>query len=351
MNLRVSVEKRFKGFRLAADFNVTDRRTGVFGPSGSGKSTLMHLLADMLKPDRGIIELDGRVLYDAKRHIHVPPEQRRIGVVFQQALLFPHLNVRRNLMYGFRRIPADERKISPRALIDLLSLGHLLDRNVNRLSGGERQRVALGRTILACPRLILMDEPLTGLDRELKYQIIPYLKKVPDKFDMPLMFISHSLREMRLMTDDVLVLDRGRLTGRLSSEKLARQHLASGEDGYSNLLTLKDPDPHKHVYRYRWGTSHLIAAEAGQPGDNLFELPSREITLFKRHPEASSARNLLHGTVTDLFTVGNLVGVEIACGGEKLISQIVPESVDELGLKKGEPVIAAVKASAFRKLI
>jgi molybdate transport system ATP-binding protein len=350
MNLHVSVEKRFKSFALKADFDVTGSRTGVFGPSGSGKSTLMHLLAGMLKPDRGIIELDGRVLYDARRHLHVPSEKRRIGVVFQQALLFPHLSVRRNLMYGFRRIPAGERKIDPRSLIEILSLEHLLDRNVNRLSGGERQRVALGRTILACPRLILMDEPLTGLDQDLKYQIIPYLKKVPDEFDMPLMFISHSLREMRLMTDDVLVLDQGRLSGRLSSEALARQNLAAGDGGYINLLTLKDPAPHNHVYRYQWGTSHLIVAESGRSGDNLFELPSREITLFKRHPEASSARNLLHGTVTDIFMVGNRVGVEFACGGEKLISQIVPESVDELGLKKGEPVVAAVKASAFRKL-
>jgi molybdate transport system ATP-binding protein len=164
------------------------------------------------------------------------------------------------------------------------------------------------------------------------------------------MFISHSLQEMRLMTDDVLVFDRGRLSGRLSSEALARQNLAAGEGGYINLLTLKDPVPRNNVFQYQWGAGRLTVAEPGQPGDNLFELSSREITLFKRHPEASSARNLLDGTVTDIFSVGNRVGVEFSCNGERLVSQIVPESVDELGLCRGVPIVAAIKASAFRKL-
>ena len=164
MNLQVAVEKRFKNFALKAEFTVSGNRTGIFGPSGSGKSTLVYLLAGLLKPDQGTLLLDGQTLFDAGRHIHVPPEKRRIGVVFQQAHLFPHMSVRRNLLYGFKRIRPRDRKIAPDDLISVLGLDHLLDRSVSRLSGGERQRVALGRTILACPRLILMDEPLTGLD-------------------------------------------------------------------------------------------------------------------------------------------------------------------------------------------
>ena len=196
-------------FRFSAAFSLTASRCGIFGPSGSGKSTLMHLLAGLLNPDRGTISLAGQTLFDAGAGINVPSEQRRIGVVFQHAHLFPHMDVRRNLFYGWRRTETAERRIAPEALIEVLNLGHLLDRGVNRLSGGERQRVALGRTVLACPRLILMDEPLTGLDEELKYQIIPYLKRVLAEFDIPLLFISHSLREMRLMTDEVLVFRRG----------------------------------------------------------------------------------------------------------------------------------------------
>ena len=135
-------------------------------------------------------------------------------MVFQHAHLFPHMNVKHNLFYGWRRTPATERRITPEALIEVLNLDHLLDRGINRLSGGERQRVALGRTVLACPQLILMDEPLSGLDEELKYQIIPYLKKVFPQFEIPLLFISHSLLEMRLMTDEVLVFRQGSLRGR-----------------------------------------------------------------------------------------------------------------------------------------
>ncbi len=350
MKLQVSVEKRFKNFFLKADFVESGNRTGIFGPSGSGKSTLVYLLAGLMKPDRGGIRLNGHTLFDAEEHLHVPTEKRRIGVVFQQAHLFPHLSVRRNLLYGFRRIPKQDRKIAPEDLINVLALDHLLDRSPNRLSGGERQRVALGRTILACPRLILMDEPLTGLDRKLKFQIIPYLRKVFDAFDIPLMFISHSIQEMRLMTDDVLAFDHGRLLNRMSSEALARQNLMTGSGGYMNLVILSDPRPHNSIYQYRWGQSSLILTEPGQPGENQFELPSREIMLFKRHPEASSARNLLDCTVTDIFPVGNRVGVELACHDQKLICQVVPESVDELGITKGETVVAGIKASAFRKL-
>lgn len=350
MNLRVALEKRLGPFRLNVDFSITGKRTGVFGPSGSGKSTLMYILAGLLKPDQGLMRLNERILFDTKEHIHVPPEKRRIGVVFQHAHLFPHMSVRRNLMYGFKRIPLKERKIEPETLIETLSLDHIAKRNVNRLSGGERQRVALGRTLLACPHLILMDEPLTGLDRDLKYQIIPYLKKVFDEFDIPMIFISHSIREMQLMTDDVLILEKGRVARRLSSENLARQNLISGTRGYANLITLKHPVPHRDLFRYRWGKKDLILTESGKTGDNLFALPSKEIMLFKRHPEASSARNLLECIVTHVFKMGNRVGVELDCSGETLICQIVPESLNELGIKKGEHVIAAIKASAFQRL-
>lgn len=350
MNLKVSVEKTYKGFNLKTDFTATAKRTGVFGPSGSGKSTLMHLLAGLLKPDRGVIQLNGETLFSSDDRIAVPPEKRRIGVVFQHAHLFPHMNVKRNLMYGYKRTPSDLRIIPPDTLIEVLSLGHLLGRNVNRLSGGERQRVALGRTILACPRLILMDEPLTGLDETLKYQIIPYLKRVFDEFDIPLMFISHSLREMRLMTDQVMVFEKGRLSKNLTSEDLARHNMTQGDRAYANLVTLKDPVPHKDLFRYRWGDKDMILTEPGNAGDNLFELPSKEITLFKRHPEASSARNIFDCTVTDIMTVGNRVAVELSCSGQSMICQIVPDSVAELGICMGGPVVAAIKASAFRKL-
>jgi len=350
MKLDVCVKKQVGAFQLNAEFKVVGKRTGVFGPSGSGKSTLMQVLSGLLKPEEGHIILDGVPLFHSQKGIHVPPEKRRIGVVFQHAHLFPHMNVKRNLMYGYKRTPASERKISPESLIDVLGLGPLLERNVSKLSGGEKQRVALGRTVLACPRLILMDEPLTGLDQNLKYQIIPYLKRVLAEFDVPLMFISHSLKEMRLMTDEVLVFTKGTVEALLPIEDLARRNMVSGDRSYTNLITVKSPIPRNDLWEYSWGGQNLILTEPGQDGDNLFELSAKDITLFKRHPEASSARNLLSCTVTDIFGSGNRTGVVLSCAGETLVCQIVPEAAEELEIKKGGMVVAAIKASAFSRV-
>ena len=353
MLFEVDVEKKIGTFSLQVAFNLSAQKCGVFGPSGSGKSTLMHILAGLLKPDRGRIVFDGISLFDSEKKVNLSPQERRVGVVFQHAHLFPHMNVRRNLIYGWQRIPVAQRRITPEAIIEALNLEHLLERGVNRLSGGERQRVALGRTVLSCPRLILMDEPLSGLDQELKFQIIPYLRKVLDEFAIPLLFISHSLEEIRLMTDEVLVFEQGRLEQRLAVEDLARRHLGSGSRGYANLLTLTSPRPHGDLWSYQWGGTEgteLILAEPGGSGDNLFELGAKDVTLFKRHPEATSARNLLPCRVSDLFGDGNRIGVDLAFAGGHLVSQIVPESVRELDIIKGAEVVAVIKASAFRRL-
>lgn len=351
MQLDVAVRKQQGSFQFSAEFSLTGNRIGLFGPSGSGKSTLMHLLAGLLKPDSGSIRLDDTVLFDSKNKINLPPEKRRVGVVFQHAHLFPHMSVHRNLLYGWRRTPEQERPIQPEAIIDVLHLGHLLDRGVNLLSGGERQRVALGRTILTCPRLILMDEPLTGLDEELKFQIMPYLNTVFSQFDIPLLFISHSLLEMRLMTEQVLVVDQGEVKRQMGTEELAQSAWAAPRQGYVNLLRLEDPKPQGDLWSYRWGDVRLVLTEYAESRDNIFELDSREILLFKRHPEATSARNLLPCTVRKMFTVGNRVRVELQCGSQQLIVQIVPESMRELELVEGKEVVAVIKASVFRRLL
>lgn len=350
MNLDVDITLRVGAFRLSAGFNVKGMRVGVFGPSGSGKSTLMLALSGLVKPHSGHIVIDGVTLFDSKKNIHVQPEKRRIGVVFQHAHLFPHMSVKRNLFYGYKRIPAAERKISPEALIEVLGLGPLLNRNVLGLSGGERQRVALGRTVLASPRLILMDEPLTGLDRTLKYQIIPYLRRVLDEFGIPMLFISHSMKEMRLMTETVLVFTKGRVAEVLPIEDLARKNMAGGDLSYTNMITVNNPRPRNGLWEYGWGKNTLVLTEPGTGGDTLFELSAKDIMLFKRHPEASSARNLLSCTVVGTFGVGNRLGVELDCAGERLVCQIVPEAAEELDIRNGKTVVAAIKATAFGRV-
>jgi molybdate transport system ATP-binding protein len=350
MNLEVSLEKQLGAFSFATEFCLQCRRVGVFGPSGSGKSTLMHMLAGLLKPDRGYIRLNNDILFDGSSRVNRSSEKRRIGVVFQHAHLFPHMGVWRNLLYGYRRIPRSQRRIDPKTLVEVLNLGSLLGRGSGTLSGGERQRVALGRTVLSCPRLILMDEPLNGLDEGLKYQIIPYLKRVFAEFEIPFMFISHSLNEMRLMTDQVLEFVDGRLCTQTSAHQLALQRMETSQTGYMNLLEMHDPRPQNGLYVYRWGNQDFIVTAGGLHSKSMFELSSREITLFKCHPEATSARNMLYCRVKKIFDVGNRVGVELDCNGQHLVSQVVGEAVDDLDLEVGGEIVAVIKASAFRRL-
>ncbi len=349
MILSVSLTKAYGDFCLKADFSTAADRVGIFGRSGSGKSTLVEMIAGLVEPDAGRIKLDGEVLYDSQRKISLPPEKRRIAVVFQHAHLFPHMSVRRNLLYGYKRTPRGERKIDPEALIEVLDLGELLPRNVATLSGGERQRVALGRAVLANPRLLIMDEPLSALDEALKYQIIPYLTAVFEEFTIPVLFISHSTNEMRLMTEEVVVLHRGRISGQLPPEDLARQRMGWTRAGYINLVKLADPVEEDGLFAYRWNGSRLLTGSGG-PGKALFELSSKDIMLFKGQPEAVSARNLLKCTAVDSFEMDGRVGIELKCGGERLVAQVVKKAAEELNIRSGDQIYALIKASAFRRL-
>ena len=350
MNLGVSVIKSFGTFRLEADFTSEGDRLGIFGESGSGKSTLVNLLAGTMAPDAGTISIDGDCLYSSETGVNVPPEKRRIAIVFQHPCLFPHMNVKGNLLYGYKRCAPENRRIELGPLAGILKLGGLLERGVKNLSGGEKQRVALGRAILSNPRLLLMDEPLSALDDDLKYQIIPYLKSVSDEFQVPFLFISHSMVEMRLMADRVIVFETGRIIERTTADLLARQRMHTSQVGYINLLKPGPPHPVRGLYAYPWGEGELLVTFKARQADSMLEVSSKDIILFKKHPEAISARNLLRCRVAGLFEAGNRTGVELDCGGERLIAEVARETAEELGIEKGKDIFAAIKASAFREL-
>jgi molybdate transport system ATP-binding protein len=350
MKLEVAVTKRFGAFALDAAFTAESDRLGIFGESGSGKSTLVGLLAGTVTPDAGSIHLDGDCLFRSENHINLPPERRRIAMVFQDPHLFPHMNVRGNLLYGYKRCAFKNRRIDLESLVQILKLEGLLERGVNNLSGGEQQRVAIGRAILSNPRLLIMDEPLSALDDELKFQIIPYLTSVCDAFGIPFVFISHSLLEMRLMADRVIVMEKGEVADQATPEQLALKRMGGSQVGYINLLRLKNPRQVDGLNAYRWGGGELLLTAGTTRQEALFELSSRDIILFKRHPEAISARNLLKCRVAAAFEVGNRTGLELECGGERLVAEVARQAADELGIREGGEVYAAVKASAFRKL-
>jgi molybdate transport system ATP-binding protein len=220
--LRVDVFKQLGEFSVDVAFTSEGRVTGLFGSSGAGKTSLVSMIAGLVQPDRGIIAVDSDVLYDGSARIHVPPHRRRIGYVFQDARLFPHLSVAQNLDYGRRmnrltRDPAEETRIT-----EMLDIGHLLDRRPGGLSGGERQRVALGRALLSQPRLLLLDEPMGALDEERKAEILPYLKRLRDAGDVPMVFVSHDADEMRQLATQVVMLKRGHVAAFGGTEILPR---------------------------------------------------------------------------------------------------------------------------------
>jgi molybdate transport system ATP-binding protein len=210
--LRVDVAKQLGEFSLEASFTGEGRVTGLFGASGAGKTSLINMIAGLLKPDRGIISLDGETLDDTAARVHVPPHRRRIGYVFQDARLFPHLDVRQNLDYGRRMNRLADDPAQRARVTELLDIGSLMDRRPGKLSGGERQRVALGRALLSKPRLLLLDEPLGSLDEGRKVEILPYLVRLRDEANVPMVYVSHDAAEMRQLATQIVMLRDGRVT-------------------------------------------------------------------------------------------------------------------------------------------
>jgi molybdate transport system ATP-binding protein len=223
--LAVDIEKRLGAFEIKVAFESKGSVTALFGTSGSGKTSIVNMVAGLIKPDRGRIALDDTVLFDSKTRVNVPMHKRRIGYVFQEGRLFPHLAVAANLDYGRRMsgLPHDE--AGQRRVVELLDIGHLLDRRPGRLSGGERQRIAIGRALLMRPRLLILDEPLASLDTARKREILPYLIRLRDEASVPMIYVSHQAAELRRIATTVVRLDDGRVTQTGGLELLDRSDL------------------------------------------------------------------------------------------------------------------------------
>ena len=206
----VDIAQRIGRFALDVKFSVDAPVVGLFGPSGSGKTSVVNAIAGVQRPDRGTIRVNGEVLFDSVKRIDVRPEHRRVGYVFQDALLFPHLDVSANLTYGQRLRASSQRVIDEDHVVELLGLAALLDRRPRTLSGGERQRVAIGRALLAQPRILLMDEPLASLDQARKLEILDYIERLRDDLHIPIVYVSHSVEEVKRLADAVVLLSQGR---------------------------------------------------------------------------------------------------------------------------------------------
>lgn len=208
--MKVRIQHQLGDFRLNVDFQGADRGiTALYGPSGAGKTSVVQIVAGLRRPDQGQIELNGTCLFSSALRIDLPPEARRIGYVFQEARLLPHYSVVSNLNYGRKLLPEAGRFIDFDPVIEVLGIGHLLKRRPSGLSGGEKQRVAIGRALLACPSILLMDEPLNSLDAARKAELLTYIRKIADTFQVPMLYVSHSVEEIRQLADTVVVMQNG----------------------------------------------------------------------------------------------------------------------------------------------
>jgi molybdate transport system ATP-binding protein len=352
--LSIDVTRKLAHFTLDIQVDCPYTVTAVFGPSGSGKTTLLNLVAGLLRPDHGAISIDGDVLFSSKQGVDLPPERRRVGYVFQDDLLFPHFTVRQNLRYGYDLLLSGARRFAVDRIVDLLELGPLLERRPDLLSGGERQRVALGRAILASPRLLLMDEPLASLDQGLKDRIIPYLRHIRSDLAIPMLYVSHSVAEILQLTGQVIVLRQGRVLACGDFFDIAQQPevLPLMEAyGFENVLPVDivANDPAQGVTRIRYRDRELKVPLCDRPpGSRVFiGIRANDIILCREQPEGLSVRNAIEGRLLDISTVGGkqLVYVDV---GKRLAVEITPEAVDELGLQPGDPVVCLVKTHSIR---
>lgn len=216
--LKCNFQYQHADFMLNVELEMQQQLLGIIGVSGCGKSTLLKNIVGLLKPTHGSIQFNQQILFNSQQKIHVPMHQRKIALIFQNALLFPHMNVQQNLCYAEKLIPQAERKFQFNEIIELLELTHLCQRKAHQLSGGEAQRVSIGRALLSSPHLLLLDEPLTGLDQQLKQQILPFLKRIKDELNLPMIYVTHHLEELKYLKADILQLDQGKLQHRQNSK-------------------------------------------------------------------------------------------------------------------------------------
>lgn len=355
MTLAVSLRHRLGTFALDAAFESSGRLTALFGPSGSGKTSIVNVIAGLMRPEHGHVVIDGRVLVDTAKRIFVPKHRRHIGYVFQDARLFPHMTVRQNLGYGRFFVARAERYADEAKVVELLGIGGLLDRRPDRLSGGEKQRVAIGRALIASPKLILMDEPLASLDEARKAEILPYIERLRDETRVPIVYVSHSVAEVARLATEVVLLAAGKVAAcGPTAEIMQRLDLLPEEEiGEGGALLDMVVDRHDEAF----GMSVLVSP-AGEirvpriqapPGASVrLRIRARDVMIATRKPEGLSALNVLAGRIVGMVSEsGPLVDIKVDCNGRAIIARLTRQSTHALGLSLGQEVYAVVKTVSF----
>jgi molybdate transport system ATP-binding protein len=347
--LEIALRHAFAGFTLDAAFEAPPGVTVLFGRSGSGKTTIVNAVAGLLRPDEGRVAAEDWVLLDTTRGVDLRPHRRRIGYIFQEGRLFPHLTVRQNLRYGLWFAPKDAPREEMARIVELLGIGHLLDRRPGTLSGGEKQRVAIGRALLSAPKLVLADEPLAALDEARKAEILPYFERLRDEVNVPILYVSHSASEVARLATTVVALEGGRVIRQGPAAEVLGDPsvLPAGAREAGALLTAVVAAHHDDgLTELNAGGAPLFLPRLVQsPGASVrVRVAAHDVILSRQRPEGLSALNILAGTVRDLRPgegPGVLVSIDTAAG--RLLARVTRRSAEALALGPGVSVHAIVK--------
>ncbi|WP_113913121.1 molybdenum ABC transporter ATP-binding protein [Roseovarius dicentrarchi] len=356
MSLQVDIGHQFDDFALEAAFTAGPGVTAVFGASGSGKTTLANAVAGLLTPDRGRIMLGGDVLLDSDQGICLPAARRRIGVVFQEGRLFPHLNVADNIAFGARYAPRGAPGPDQDAIIAMLGIGALMQRRPRNLSGGEKQRVAIARALLMRPRLLIMDEPLAALDGPRKDEILPYLERLRDTGTVPIIYVTHSMAEIARLADRIVVLGRGRVLRQgdvtdVLSDPAMVPLIGVREAGSVLMARVVECYP-RGLSRLETGGGDLrlpgITAEVGKT--LRIRVLAQDVLVSLVRPEGLSSRNILPAVIDDIHRGdGPGVALSLRIGSAKLLARITADALEQLALRPGLECYAVLKATAVAR--
>lgn len=351
MSLSVRLTHALPGFTLDVAFDAPPGITVLFGPSGAGKTTVSHAVAGLIRPDAGRIVLDDRVLFDSATRHALPPHRRALGCVFQEGRLFPHLNVRANLLYGQRFVPRTERVPPLDQITGLLGIDHLLDRRPGSLSGGEKQRVAIGRALLCGPRMLIADEPLAALDAARKAEILPYFERLRDDLRIPILYVSHAPAEVARLATTVIALKDGRVTSQGSAARiLSALDLDDDPRALGSVLNATVRMHHDDgLTEVSAGGLGLFLPRLSTPPGRAVRLriPAQDVILSLSPPENLSALNILPGQISrvEIRSCDQLVTLDTAAG--QVLAKLSHRSAQAMQLAVGTRCHAIVKAMAL----
>ncbi len=355
--LHVDVRHVVPGFSLEVTFDSAGGITALFGRSGAGKTTLINIIAGLIHPDGGRISVDDQVLFDSHQGINLPPEKRRLGYVFQEPRLFPHLTVGQNLKFGSRYAVASPQPVTFDRAVDLLGLEHLLKRRPGLLSGGEKQRVAIGRALLAGPRLLLMDEPLANLDPARRDEVLSFVETLHHGTNIPIVYVSHNMEEIIRLADTAVLIAEGKIAATGPVEGVMSRLDLGPLTGRHNAGTVMaaqvdrhDPEHSLTCLRVPGGRIWVSRLELEAGAGLRVRVRARDVTLALDPPTKISTRNIFEGTVADIQTASNdpEVNVLLTLGeGGRLWSRITRRALSDLELAPGVKVYALAKSVAL----